>query len=144
MWKRGNDSDAVNHPEIVVLVAAVEEPLNTNTDLLFEEAQRACTAHGVPMLAVGTKVDAYDAEYVKDCVTTKKAQALEKRAHLPQHEGVHWLFTHNVNCEDSTVRSPYSDEAYSFEASTFKVLAAISNKLASPNTEPAPEEKVEL
>lgn len=134
----------MNHPDIVVLVAAVEDPLNTNTDMLFEETLRACTAHGVPMLAVGTKVDAYDAEYVNDCVTTKKALGLEKRAHLPQHEGVHWLFTHNVKCEDSTVRAPYSDEAYSFEASTFKVLAAISDKLASPNPVQTLEEKVEL
>ena len=126
-----------------MFVGTVEEPLNANTEMLFEETQRACTAHGVPMVAVGTKVDAYDAEYVNDCVTTKKAQGLEKRAHLPQHEGLHWLFTHNVNCEDSTVRAPYSDEAYSFEASTFKVLAAISNKLASSKSVSTPE-KVEL
>lgn len=139
-----NDSDAVNHPDVVVFVAPLEEPLSENTETLFEETYRACAAHGVPMLAVGTKVDAFDAEYVNDCVTTKKAQALEKRANLPQQDDVHWLFTHNVKCEDSTVRAPYSDEAYSFEASTFKVLAAISNKLASPKPAPTPDEKVEL
>lgn len=138
-------------PAAVVFVAGIEYKLRNNVQELAKETQAACNQHNIPMLAVATKVDAFDAAFVMDCATTKKAIALEESAPLPKLEGVKWMFTHTSNCEESTVRSPFSAEAYGFEGSTFNVLSGIANTLSRKSVKaslsenpPEKDQKTEL
>jgi len=114
--------------DLILFATPVPEKPNAESDLIMQVINHVAIPVELPILAVATKLDLYNATAVPNCVDYGVVSELIKKSGLNPRLAP-WIFTHNVGHEDATVLAQPTPESLGFEAANYNVLAQICSGL---------------